>query len=143
MSESNTFDQGDEAEIKKLLQGRRIVSVEFGSYDFGVYRKASGMMRLDDGTTIYVAPNEGGCACGAGDYELEKLVTVDNAISNVTLEEDKLNEYGGTRYRIHVVADAHDMDLMVVEGDDGNGYYGTGYELIVFKPAPKVDDVDA
>jgi hypothetical protein len=92
---------------------------------------------LDDGRHVYVIPNQGGCACSAGDYELTHLASVDNVITSVRLDEtaesDEWGE-GPKRYSIFVVADATEINLLTIDGDDGNGYYGTGYRLIVAEP---------
>jgi hypothetical protein len=134
--------ENDEDRIKALLFGRRIVKAEMGPFTRkGTDRwgdPISGRLLLDNGTEILVAPNQGGCACSAGDYELVKLATVDNAISDVKLINDPDgDDYGSDasgKYAIHVVADAHEMEVAVMEGSDGNGYYGRGYELIVTVP---------
>ena len=31
-------------------------------------------------------------------------------------------------------ADAVEINAVQIDGDDGNGYYGTGYQLIVVRP---------
>lgn len=136
-----TLHQDSATATRDLLVGRRIVGAEMG--DFEVPRnsfwrdKAAGKLTLDDETEIFVIPNEGGCCCGAGDYFLEKLATVDNAITDVRLEaeranpDDKWGEYGPTSYRIYVIADNVEINAVQIDGDDGNGYYGTGYELVV------------
>lgn len=62
---------------------------------------------------------------------------MDNIITSVRLDsETDLGEYGEgpTSYRIYVVADAVEINALQIDGDDGNGYYGTGYELIVIPP---------
>lgn len=113
----------DEKQIRALLLGRRVVEVD-GDH-----------MRLDNGTIIKVVPNEGGCSCGAGDYELKHLGLVDNAITKV--EFDRVDNSGeddwgwDSMYRIFVFADNQRINLLTIEGDDGNGYYGTGFELLV------------
>jgi hypothetical protein len=137
VSEYQVLSQDDEAETCDLLLGRRIVAAETGSFDnprgWGI---ASGRLTLDTGTQVLVVPNDGGCSCGAGDYDLAHLAKVDNIITDVrlTVESDASRyEYDepDQRYRIYVVADATEINVMSVDGNDGNGYYGTGYELIV------------
>lgn len=130
------YNQNDEKAIAALLEGRRIVEVET-DISFNVdeaYGFATGRLVLDDGTKVYVIPNQGGCACSAGDYELKSLAKVDNVITSVRLENkpggDCEEGYEGT-YRIYVVADAVEINAMQIDGSDGNGYYGTGYELVV------------
>jgi hypothetical protein len=125
-----------------LLFGRRIVKVEMANAgnDF-YYDSPEGYITLDDGTVIGLAGNTGGCICGAGDYDLTVLNTVDNAITNVIVEEKPTGDYNynddyadGT-YRIFVVAEDHNQHLVAeFKGSDGNGYYGTGWWLTVVSP---------
>lgn len=138
MREPRAIDQDDDDATRDLLVGHRIVKAETGSFewfDYGEYRSlASGRLTLDDGTQVLVAPNEGGCICGAGDYVLSGLAEVDNIITSVRLDvEDEAPEYERS-YRIYVVADNVEVNAVTIKGDDGNGYYGTGYELIVLPP---------
>ena len=77
------IDENAEQATRNLLIGRRIVTAEKGSFPVPGNRwsKASGLLILDDDTKVYVVPNDGGCSCGAGDYELEHLSTVDTILS--------------------------------------------------------------
>lgn len=138
---TTTLDQDDETKIQELLLGRRIVSAEAGCFplpDDVWGDAATGKLTLDDGTVVYVAPNQGGCACDAGDYELEHLASVDNVITDVRLARENGDSWDDpTSYRIYVVADAVEINAVQVDGDDGNGYYGTGYELFVVKETGK------
>lgn len=116
--------------------GRRVVSVEqFAIAPVkinGAYSPAEGKLTLDDGRELFVVPNVGGCSCGAGDYALTGLERVDNIITRVDFEEEEHDGYGEERtYRIFVLAGHEKINLLSVHGDDGNGYYGTGYELVV------------
>lgn len=132
-----SLSEADEAATRELLVGRRIVHAEqheprkLAGHFLTSY---TGTLTLDDGTKVLVAPNEGGCSCGAGDYELTHLAAVDNVITDVRLDAetavDKWGE-GPTSYRIFVVADAVEINALQIDGDDGNGYYGTGYQLFV------------
>jgi len=51
-------------------------------------------------------------------------------------DEPKPGGYGEEErtYRIYVFADADEVNAVQIDGDDGNGYYGTGYELVVIPP---------
>jgi hypothetical protein len=133
-----------EDRLRELLFGRRIVNVEkINERVDDWYYDAEGRITLDDGTVLLVGGNTGGCSCGAGDYDLTTLNTVDNAITNVIVEErpdheDKCSECGAWScdhqgwYRIFVVAEDHNQHLVAsFEGSDGNGYYGTGWWLTV------------
>lgn len=117
------YSQDDAVGISDLLLGRRVVKV---------YESKQTML-LDDGTVLKVEPNEG-CVCGAGDYRLEHLEAVNNAITDVELvssyEQD--GDCGSDQvYSIYVYANGMRHELLRVVGDDGNGYYGTGYRLYV------------
>jgi hypothetical protein len=139
VSEYVVLTENDEQAMRELLVGRRIVAAERGEFATGKWNDddASGRLTLDDGTVILVVPNEGCGGCTAGLYALEHLATVDNAITDVRLAaEGKLDEYGEgpLSYRIYVMADAVEINAVQVDGDDGNGYYGTGYELFISRP---------
>jgi succinylarginine dihydrolase len=144
MSESGFLTPNDEERVRDLLVGRRIVKVEQGNFeipdDDTTWRwntRAEGRCVLDDGTQIFVLPNEGCGGCSSGWYQLKHLATVDNAITDVRLTcEGEPSDYGDgpQSYRIYVLADAVEINAVQVDGDDGNGYYGSGYELFVLPP---------
>jgi hypothetical protein len=122
--------EGDHDAIRELLMGRRVEKV------------GEDTLRLDNGVTLRLAGNVGGCSCGAGDYDLTELNGVDNVITKVEFEDSPDSEYddkeGGT-YRIFVFADNQRVNLATFEGSDGNGYYGTGYSIEV-RPPGESDD---
>lgn len=126
-----------EDEIRDLLMGHCVVKVEVFEEGFrlkGSYSDAKGKLTLDDGREVYVVPNEGGCSCGAGDYDLSSLERVDNIITRVDFEatEEGPDEWEkDTTYRIFVLAGHERINMLSIQGSDGNGYYGTGYELVV------------
>jgi hypothetical protein len=118
------YDQDDKDAIRELLLGHKVEKV------------ADDHLLLDNGTLVRVVPNDGGCACTAGDYWLTELNGVDNIITRVEFEEGTPKEqdewgYPETSYRIFVIAEDKRFNLLTIDGDDGNGYYGTGYELLV------------
>jgi hypothetical protein len=121
------LDQNDHEELTKLLIGRKIEKVDENT------------LLLDDGTVLDVRGNEGGCACSAGDYELTTLNGVDNVITSVEIEDGYVGErdsdydYGDQWYRIFVYAQNEQLLLAEFEGSDGNGYYGTGFNITVRK----------
>ncbi|OOB90716.1 DUF7448 domain-containing protein [Rathayibacter sp. VKM Ac-2630] len=130
-----TIDHWEKQKIADLLVGRRIVAAD----------KEEQTLTLDDGMVVRVEPNEGGCACSAGDYELASLATVDNAITSVDVLDEAFADTRGSdyqyaedphRYRISVYAGGVATDVAVIEGDDGNGYYGTGFALVVTEVQP-------
>lgn len=130
------LDEEDQAQITDLLIGRKVEKVD-GEH-----------IRLDDGTVIKAIGHDGGCACPAGCYDLAVLNGVDNVITNVEYDyrpagddqdvtssghpDDPEDEWEGY-YRIFVYADNQQINLMQFNGSDGNGYYGTGFEILVRK----------
>ena len=120
------LDQDDEKDIAKLLIGRRVVAVDGCD------------MTLDNGLILTVIPNSG-CCCGSGEYDIDYLNTVNNAITDVSVDEDRdENDYDRTIYTVYVIANGIKTPLIGVSGTDGNGYYGTG-----FKIECKVSDMEA
>jgi hypothetical protein len=127
--------EDDCEEITALLTGHRVVKVD-GEH-----------LVLDNGTTIKAIGHVGGCSCGAGDYDLSVLNGVDNVITRVEFDyqpggewdpperekahpDDPDDKWTGF-YRVFVFADNQQINLMQFDGSDGNGYYGTGFELLV------------
>jgi hypothetical protein len=126
--------ENDDDATRDLLLGRRITAVKLGA-EAGDDAQVDGQLTLDDGTVVDVVPNDGGCSCGAGDYVLTHLATVDNVITDVRLAVDEGSDGEAAKtYRIFVYAGNEEINVMTVDGDDGNGYYGTGYALHVKHP---------
>ena len=130
------LDEDDRAEITDLLIGRKVEKVD-GEH-----------IRLDDGTIIKAIGHDGGCACSAGCYDLAVLNGVDNVITSVEYDYRPASDYENPEklghpddpeddwegyYRIFVYADNQQINLMQFNGSDGNGYYGTGFEILVRK----------
>lgn len=117
--------ESDTDELRKLLLGRR------------VKRVAADHMQLDDGTMVRLVPNEGCGGCTNGAYRIKDLNEVDNVITAVdpvvTIETDDLGREERL-YEVFVVAEDRRVNLFAVEGSDGNGFYGTGYVLVVRAP---------
>jgi len=111
--------ESDESDIRELLMGRRVLKVDVKPDGWG------GKLTLDDGREVEVVPNMGCGGCMNGNYYITSLERVDNIITRVDFEEE-----GIEAYRIFVLAGDERINLLSVEGDD-NGYYGTGYELVV------------
>lgn len=140
MTELQTLDHNDTEKISALLTGRRITAVELGNFDrpdqdWG--DTPTGKLTLDNGTVVLVIPNQGGCACSAGDYNLTSLAACDNVITSVRLavESDEDDTWATDQsYRIYVLADATEINAVQIDGSDGNGYYGTGFALVVVLP---------
>lgn len=135
-----TLSQDDEQAITELLMGRKVTKVD------------AEHLLLDNGTVIKAIGHDGGCACSAGCYDLSVLNGVDNIITRVEFDyrpagdgeyptfdegdpdapEDKWTGY----YRVFVFADNQQINLMQFDGSDGNGYYGTGFEILVRDVTP-------
>lgn len=122
---NGNLNETDVLKIKDLLLGRKVVRVE------------GDKMALDNGAVLRIFPNEGCGGCSNGWYHLAALNEVNNAITNVEVVREELDnpDYTGpdTAYRIYVYAAGivGKQTLLSVEGSDGNGYYGTGYEIEV------------
>ena len=129
------LDEEDQKEITELLLGHKVVRVD------------SEHLLLDNGTVVKAIGHEGGCSCSAGDYSLSVLNGVDNIITRVEYDyqphgdyddhpekphhpDDPADEWTGY-YRIFVYAENKQINLIQFDGSDGNGYYGTGFELLV------------
>jgi hypothetical protein len=125
--DARKFHEDDKDGIRALLMGRTVTKVD------------DHRLHLDDGTELIIDGNEGGCSCGAGDYELTELNECpNNAVMAVEFEDapigDEYSDWDGRRdtghYRIFVLAEDRRIKLAEFEGSDGNGYYGTGYWIV-------------
>jgi hypothetical protein len=125
----------DQTEIERLLVGRKVTKVD------------DEHLVLDNGTVIKAIGHDGGCACSAGCYDLSVLNDADNVITRVEFDykpagdgdypepdpedpdapDDRWTGY----YRVFVFAEDKRINLMQFDGSDGNGYYGTGFEILV------------
>lgn len=124
MHNDRTLCECNEKEIKELLLGHKIVADEL-----------TGSLLLDNGILLYINPNIGCDGCGSGDYYLQHITSVNNAITNVEfIEEYDDDDFNYKHYKIFVIADGMTTELLDVYGTDGNGYYGTGYTIDVCIP---------
>jgi hypothetical protein len=118
-------EHSQQKELEELLMGHK------------VDRVSDDHLLLDDGTVLRVIGNEGCGGCSSGWYELKTLNRVDNIITKVEFDYQPHEEYDDERdegfYRIFVLAGDERINLLSVDGSDGNGYYGTGFDLIVRK----------
>lgn len=115
----------EEDKIRELLLGQKIKKV------------SENTLELDNGTILEIEPNDGCGGCPSGHYELEELNEVDNVITAVEFEdiEDFSDPHADTQiYQIFVLAESQKIKILDVRGDDGNGYYGSGYRIWVKKP---------
>lgn len=112
----------DEEQIKELLIGHSVKKVD--NYT----------LELDNGIQLEFEGNNG-CSCGAGCYDITQLNECNNVITDVEFEEKDLDENDmwscKYRYEIFVYAEDTKLKLLQCDGDDGNGYYGTGYHIRV------------
>ena len=132
------YDENDVEALRNILVGRSVDSVQM--VDEQVTKdwwseSAEGKVILDDGTELLLGGNCGGCSCGAGDYYLTRLNDMPiNGITNVevVVEDRDGNPYSDSHtYRIFVLAQDERFELAAFDGDDGNGYYGTGFWFTV------------
>lgn len=112
------LDHEDRDAIIAVLMGRRVVKVEDDE------------LTLDNGVQLIATGNEGCGGCSNGEYNLTSLSRVDNAITAVEFEYSHEAEEPGF-FRIFVFAGDERINLMEFEGSDGNGWYGTGFSLLV------------
>lgn len=132
-----TLDHTEQGRIENLLLGRTVEKVD------------ADHLLLDNGVLIKAIGHDGGCACSAGCYDLSVLNGCDNIITRVEFDYSPVGEWGDARnsghpddpkdgwtgyYRVFVYADNQQINLMQFDGSDGNGYYGTGFELLVRFP---------
>lgn len=121
MTVTVTYSQIDKQAITSLLVGRRVMKI------------ADDTLVLDDGRLLRFEGNDGGCCCSAGCYDLTDLNDVDNIITKVGFVDspdgDDLDGEG--HYKIFVFAGHRKINLATFKGNDGNGYYGTGYSIHV------------
>ncbi len=116
--------QANHDAIAELLLGRKVEKVDDRT------------LLLDNGAKLTLRGNDGGCSCGAGDYQLTELNGIDNVITNVEfLDDPDTDDTDGEGYRIFVFAGNEKINLATFEGTDGNGYYGTGYSVEIEAPA--------
>lgn len=129
MYKDRTLCECNEKEIEELLLGHKVTVDDYDN------------LVLDNGVVLQINPNIGCGACESGNYYLEHIASVNNAITNVEFvndyedydDEDFDAEYY-QHYKIFVIADGMTTELLDVYGTDGNGYYGTGYKIDVYLP---------
>lgn len=117
-----TLYEGEEDRIKELLMYRKIVKVEGDT------------LLLDNGTSLEFCGNEGCGGCSSGNYDVTELNGCDNIITNVEFTCDDGEYEDDLSYKIFVYAENQKIKLVQVDGNDGNGYYGTGYYINVKVP---------
>ena len=113
------YEYYEEDKIRDLLLYRKVEVVDDTT------------LKLDNGKVLEILANEGCGGCSAGWYSVTELNGCDNAITNVEFDKETLDQYGEMSYKIFVYAENEKIKLVQVDGDDGNGYYGTGYSITV------------
>lgn len=122
------IEYDEEKLIKALFIGKKIVKAEGND------------LTLNDGTILQIQPNDGGCVCGAGDYWLENVNKFDNVITDAEVKIG-LDVEGYTVYQLFVYSGGISTSVADIKGDDGNGYYGTGFAInIKYNPVPPKED---
>lgn len=112
-------EEDNEKYLKDLLVGHSITKVNEDT------------LELDNGIKLEFTGNEG-CCCGSGEYEITELNECKNIITDVEfINEIPKNDSWGEEhsYKIFVYAENKKIKLLQCDGDDGNGYYGTGYHI--------------
>lgn len=122
MHKDRTLCEQNEKEIEELLLGHKITVDDYDN------------LVLDNGIMLQINPNIGCGGCESGNYYLEHIASVNNAITNVEFVEEFEDDCYYEHYKIFVIADGMTTELLDVYGTDGNGYYGTGYTIDVYIP---------
>jgi len=104
----------EDDDLTPLLAGRYVVDAE--TFDATTYLdEQKGKLTLDDGTVLILAgtPNA-------------RIMSAE-----VETQQIAYNEHGDTRYTLFVIVDDERLPLAEFEGDDGNGFYNTGFNITV------------
>ena len=120
MHKDKTLCEQNEKEIEELLLGHKVTADDYDK------------LILDNGVVLQINPNIGCGACESGNYYLEHISYVNNAITNVEFVEEFEDDCYYEHYKIFVIADGMTTELLDVYGTDGSGYYGTGYTIDVY-----------
>lgn len=117
-------DDPDHVErLRNALVGRKVVAV------------TEDALVLDTGKVLYVR-TEGGCCAW---YDITNITKVDNIIMDVRIEhtewdwdsDERPASGAAERFSIFVYADNTEVNLLAVEGNEGSGYYGRGYRIML------------
>lgn len=120
----------DDGLYTQLLRGRYVTSIDDGT------------ITLDDGTELYIHGNEGCGGCESGWYWLEQVYKQGSRqarIMSAYVAYGEDDEDAPSVYTLFVMVDGNptQLPLATVRGDNGNGYYGTGFTLTAtVKPHP-------
>ena len=114
----------DSDDLSPVLAGRYVTKVDGDS------------LTLDDGTVLEFEGNVG-CDCGSGTYDLTELFQRGTPTARImsadvtTRLTDEDDEYSDAIYTLFVIVDDERLPLAEFEGNDGNGYYGSGFRVTV------------
>lgn len=114
----------DNDDLSPVLAGRYVTKVDGDT------------LTLDNGLMLEFEGNEG-CTCGSGTYDLTKLFQRGTPTARImsadvtTRLTDEDDEYSDVIYTLFVIVDDERLPLAEFEGNDGNGYYGSGFQVTV------------
>lgn len=114
----------DNDDLSPVLAGRYVTKVDGDT------------LTLDNGLMLEFEGNEG-CTCGSGTYDLTKLFQRGTPTARImsadvtTRLTDEDDEYSDVIYTLFVIVDDERLPLAEFEGNDGNGYYGSGFNITV------------
>ena len=108
----------NEEELKNLLIGHSIKKINGDT------------LELDNGIKLRFMGNEG-CLCGSGDYDITELNECKNVITDAEFDEEYTDGWDEKSYKLFVYSENKKIKLLQCDGNDGNGYYGTGYHIKV------------
>lgn len=111
-------DKNDEYFIKSILLGHSITKVNKST------------LRLDNGIELQFNGNEGCSGCGSGYYYIKELNGCKNIITDVKFQKTNI-EYDEYSYKLFVYAENKKIKLLQCDGNDGNGWYGSGYQIFI------------
>lgn len=115
----------DSDDLTPLLAGRYVTKVDGET------------LILDDGTVLEFEGNEGCGGCISGNYWLTELFQRGTPAARImsagvtTRLTDEDDEYSDAIYTLFVIVDDERLPLAEFEGNDGNGYYGSGFQVTV------------
>lgn len=125
MTTTKSYDETDN--LTEVFVGRRIVSVD----------NATDTFTLDNGAVVQIVGNEGCGGCGSGWYSVDRIASTEHVITGVSVSGDFVDEESeDERYTIVVYSAGVPAgeEIATISGNDGNGYYGTGFTINVALP---------
>lgn len=113
----------DNDDLTPVLAGRYVTKVDGDT------------LTLDNGLMLEFEGNEGCSWCGSGTYGLTELFQRGTPTARImsadvtTRLTDEDDEYSDVIYTLFVIVDDERLPLAEFEGNDGNGYYGSGFQV--------------